>query len=387
MGRSGSTSSTNSRSRSDEKNRGRTSKKAKRGKKEARHRRVGRGSGSPDTASDGLLPGGAAGSADAVAASPLALPTDNSVLSIDFVNSLATSINALTTNMKEVQLGMVALQRESREQRGQIATIVGELQSMRTLVQKTNQKYEDDMNSLNKDINEKLAKLQADTTKLGAAPPAPPSSSYAAAASRAASSSGGGPAVGSHRPTRIWIKGFGEVLTTRFLNEFAQGAVDKLPPDLRAGAKTGAPGFGPSVYIDFPPDSRIAVVKDALAKLSLKHTDEGGKVHSLRISSDLPLAVRHKARVLGELWKLVEAHLSSHPSCSSLSGFKLGNSNGKLFLITGPRPLELFSTSADDHGTLHINPNLANLNKFEISEPMARSWATSAACSAARPGQ
>jgi hypothetical protein len=110
-------------------------------------------------------------------------------------------------------------------------------------------------------------------------------------------------------------------------------------------------------------------------------------VHSLRISSDLPLAVRRKARVLGELWKLVDAHLSSHPSCSSLSGYKLGNSNGKLFLILGPRPLELFNTSADDHGTLHINPNLANLTRFEISEAMARSWATSAASSAARPGQ
>jgi hypothetical protein len=47
----------------------------------------------------------------------------------------------------------------------------------------------------------------------------------------------------------------------------------------------------------------------------------------------------------------------------------------------------LFNTSADDHGTLHIHPNLVNLIKFEISEAMARSWATSAACSAARPGQ
>jgi hypothetical protein len=309
------------------------------------------------------------------------------VLSIDFVNSLASSINSLTTTMKDVQLGMQALQRESREQRGQIATIVGELQGMRTLVQQNNAKYETDMANLNKDINEKLDKMKADSAKSGVALPPPPSTSYAAAAARAASSSGGGPPGGSHRPTRIWIKGFGETLTTRFLNDYAQSAVDQLPPDLRAGAKTGAPGFGPSVYVDFPPEARISVIKDALVKLSLKHTDEAGKVHSLRISSDLPLAVRHKARVLGELWKLVEAHLSSHPSCSSLSGYKLGNSNGKLFLILGPRPLELFNTSADDHGTLHINPNLDNLNKFEISEAMARSWATSAASSAARPGQ
>jgi hypothetical protein len=323
----------------------------------------------------------------AAAAPAIALPTDNSVLSIDFVNSLASSINALTTNMKEVQLGMQALQRESHEQRGQIAAIVGELQGMRSLVQNNNKKYETDMANLNKDINDKLDKMKADSAKLGAAHPSPPASSYAAAAAQAASSSGGGPPGGSHRPTRIWIKGFGEILTTRFLNDFAHGAVEKLPPDLRVGAKSGAPGFGPSVYIDFPLDARIAVIKDALTKLALKHTDEHGKVHALRISSDLPLAVRHKARVLGELWKLVEAHLSTLPADSKPKDFKLGNSNGKLFLVMGHRPLELFNTSADDHGTLHINPNLANLNKFDVSESMARSWATSAGRSAARPGQ
>jgi hypothetical protein len=176
-------------------------------------------------------------------------------------------------------------------------------------------------------------------------------------------------------------------LTTRFLNDFARGVVDKLSPDLRVGAKTGAPGFGPAVYIDFPLDARIAVIKDALNKLELKHTDEDGKVHALRISSDLPLAVRHKARVLGELWKLVEAHLSDLPVGSKPKDFKLGNSNGKLFLVLGHRPLELFSTSVDDQGTLHLNPNLANLTKFQITEAMARSWASSAGRSAARLGQ
>jgi hypothetical protein len=311
-------------------------------------------------------------------------------LTENFISSLATSINDLTRSVKDLHVGMTVLQKESKEQREQVSVILNELHVMNKKIETSNRDYKDDMDKLNKDIEEKIARLKA------AHAPRPPQPS-AASASGAASSWGpatttatpstGGPPGGGHRPTRIWIKGFRETLTTRFLNDFARGAIDKLSPELRVGAKTGAPGFGPSVYIDFPLDARIAEIKDALNKLKLQHTDEDGKVHALRISSDLPLAVRHKARVLGELWKLVEAHLSALPVGTKPKDFKLGNSNGKLFLILGHRPLELFSTSIDDQGTLHLNPNLANLNKFQISDDMARSWASAAGRSAARSGQ
>jgi hypothetical protein len=141
------------------------------------------------------------------------------------------------------------------------------------------------------------------------------------------------------------------------------------------------------VYIDFPVDARIATIKEALNTLKLKHTDEAGQEHLLRISSDLPLAVRHKARVLGELWKLVEAYVSGLPAAKQPKDFKLGNSNGKLFLIQGHRPLALFELSFDDHSNMHINPHLTNLSKLQISDDMARSWAASAVRSVARSGQ
>jgi hypothetical protein len=91
--------------------------------------------------------------------------------------------------------------------------------------------------------------------------------------------------------------------------------------------------------------------------------------------------------VLGELWKLVEPFLSDLPATVKPKDFKLGNSNGKLFLVLEHRPVELFATSIDDSGTMHITPNMTNLNKLKINEGLAQSWATSAARSAARSGQ
>jgi hypothetical protein len=283
---------------------------------------------------------------------------------------------------------MASLQKESREQREQVSVILGELHSMNSKIEANNEQYKSDMESLNKEIDEKIAKLKA-----GSGPPRPPS--FAAAASSGSASSGGpapmaslgGWSSGGYRPTRIWIKGFKETLTTKYLNNYARMAVDRLPAEYRTGAKTGAPGFGPAVYIDYPADTRIAPIKEALTNLNLKHTDEAGQEHSLRISSDLPLAVRHKGRVLGELWKLVEPHVADLPAATRPKDFKLGNSNGKLFLILEHRPLELFASSVDDQGTLHVNPNLTNLNKINVNEAMAQSWVVSATRSAARLGQ
>jgi hypothetical protein len=171
------------------------------------------------------------------------------------------------------------------------------------------------------------------------------------------------------------------------LNEFAKKAVDRLPLELRTGAKTGAPGFGTAVYIDYRITTRVAPIKATLVDLNLKHKDESGTEHSLRITSDIPLAIRHKGRVLGELWKLVEPHLSALPAAVKPNDFKLGNSNGKLFLILDHRPLELFSTATDDIGTLHVTPHAINLKKYQVDDAMAQSWIASACRSAARFGQ
>jgi hypothetical protein len=330
--------------------------------------------------------GGAAGSAVAVAAPVLALSTDNTVLSIDFVNSLASSINGLTTTMKEVQLGMQALQRESHEQRGQIAAIVGELQGMRALVQSNNNKYETDMANLNKDINAKLELLKADSALPGAAHHPPPASSYAAAAASAASSSGGGPPAArpTHRPCRLWLKGFGETLTTKALIAYADAAVARLPAEHRSGAKAGAPGFGAVVYIDFPADAAISTIKQHLSDLKLKHKQDNDDIKDIRVTNDMPIPVRHKAKVLGELWQKVKAHLERLPVDERPDPIQLSNNNGKLYLVIGTRPLELFGTAIDPQGLLQVNAKPANLSKYKIDTKIADAWVVDAVAAASR---
>jgi hypothetical protein len=83
----------------------------------------------------------------------------------------------------------------------------------------------------------------------------------------------------------------------------------------------------------------------------------------------------------------VEPHLDGLPPAHRPKNYKLGNSNGKLFLVLNSRPLELFATSLDDQGNLSIIANEANLRKFEINDALAQSWAATAARSARRAGQ
>jgi hypothetical protein len=362
------------------------SKGGKAGKKERREERARkreegeRGNQSPDTvSSDGQDQG--TGSAR-----QLAIPAGDQVLTVDFVNSLATNISELMISVRELHTGMKEVQKEQRDQRGHISGILSEMQAMRSSIAANNEQHKQDMEALNKEVETKLASLRASTTAMK-----PPSSASASSVSPgppgppAASPPSAG--VSGHRPTRIWIKGFKEVLTTKYLNDFAQKAVAQLSPDLQAGAKTGAPGFGSAVYIDYPSSTRVAPIRTALQELSLKHVDENGKEHMLRIHPDIPLAVRHKGRVLGEIWKTVEPHIGNLGSGLRPKNYKLGNSNGKLFLILDHRPLELFATQVDGQGTLHVTPHLENLKKYEIDEAMAQAWIASACRSASRGGQ
>jgi hypothetical protein len=324
----------------------------------------------------------------------LALPDNNKVVDLDLFNSLCRAINTMTTSMSKVEKGLEQVQVELRQQKNHVEAVVTHVEKIAATTEARMTQFEQDMKTKNEDIDARLAKLAASSastpTQAGSAP------TYAsAAASSGASGSGGpapaavtgGPPLGGHRPTRIWIKGFKETLTSKYLNEVARKAVDSLPAELRTGAKTGAPGFGTAVYIDYPTTTRVAPIKEALSALDLKHTDETGKEHPLRITSDIPIAIRHKGRVLGELWKTVEPHLSDLPTSVKPKNFKLGNSNGKLFLILNHRPIELFATSIDDLGTMHVTPHVTNLAKYQIDEAMAQSWIASASRSAARSGQ
>jgi hypothetical protein len=238
----------------------------------------------------------------------LAIPDGNTTITADLVNSLCRAINTMTTSLAKVERGLEQIQTELRQQKSHMEAVVTQVELIAASTESRMKQFEDDMKTKNEDIDARLAKLAASTgtsyQRAGSAP------TYASAAASSGAPGSGGPAPaaptgnsppGGHRPTRIWIKGFKETLTTKYLNEFAKKAVDRLPLELRTGARTGAPGFGTAVYIDYPITTRVAPIKAALVDLNLKHKDESGTEHALRITSDIPLAIRHKGRVLGEL--------------------------------------------------------------------------------------
>jgi hypothetical protein len=318
------------------------------------------------------------------------LPTDNTVLSIEFVNSLASSINDLTSTMRDVQLGMQVLQRESREQRGQLAEFVTELQSMRTELQTNNKKYESEMANLNSDINAKLASLRASSGKPLPSAPASTSTSSASAAAGPAGpspSSATSPAAGprpAHRPTRLWFKGFGETLTTKALNQFTAEAVARLPAEFSKDAKSGAPGFGQVAFVDFPSTAPITTIKKHLNDLKLQHTLENGVKKDIRIANDMPIPIRYSSKVLGGLWQNMKEHLTKLKDPSVPEPIQLSTSNGKLYLIRGDRPLLLFETQPDNHGILQVTPKADNLALFAITVELTDAWVKDAVKAASR---
>jgi hypothetical protein len=383
MGREGSSSSaTRSRSSEERGRKEKQHKKNKKDKKDAHRRRRDRGPGSPATDSDEAH--GRSMPPTPSAAALAVLPSDNSVITPEFINSLATSINGLTTTMRDVQIGMQALQRESREQRGQLADFVTELQSMRSMIQNSNKRYEDEMADLNKDIKEKLEKMKAESASSRTS--APSSSSSGSAAAQAAPTARGGPPAArlDHRPSRLWLKGFAETLTTKALCTFADSAVARLPEHLRAGAKAGAPGFGAVVFIDFPPTAPISTIKQHLADLKLQHTLEDGSLKDIRVTPDMPIPVRYKAKVLGELWHKFKHHLATLKPDERPDPVQLSNNNGKLFIVLGSRPQELFGTMLDPHGSIQVNAKHTNLVKYKVTNEMADAWIGDAIASSAR---
>jgi hypothetical protein len=316
----------------------------------------------------------------------LVIPAGDQVLTAGFVNSLATSINELVVSVKDLHLGMQALQKESREQRGHISAILGELQSMRASIATNNSQYKEDMTKLNKDIEAKLASLRASHAK-----PLPPASASASSASAGPSGPPATPttaAVGgsrpSHRPSRLWFKGFGEVLTTKALNQFTTDAVARLPKELRVDAKSGSPGFGQVAYVDFPSSAPIATIKQHLVDMKLQHIIENGDTKNIRIANDVPIPVRYTSKILGELWQQVKEHLGKQSDPAVPEPIQLSNSNGKLYLIRGSRPLLLFETRAVANGDMQVTAKIDNLIPFNITVELAEAWISDAVASAAR---
>jgi hypothetical protein len=373
------TSRSRSPSKGGERKKSKKEKKAERDKKKEEARKLLEAPDSDDSSE--VSPAGGP-----VAA--IALPENLTTVDVDMLNSLCRSVNALTMQVAKVSEGMDKVADELRSQKIQVQAVASQVEKIYADTSKKMKSFETDMANINDDINKKISEM----SKKLAAP------TYASAASAAASSStrlappalaassGHAPSNG-RRPTRLWLKGFKETLTTKFLTDFARRAIDRLAPDLRVGAEPGAPGFGATVYVDYPANTHMLPIRNGLTDLNLTHTDSEGNAHNIRVSPDQSLEARHRGRALGELWKLVEPHLSGMPIADRPKDFKLGNSNGKLFLVLDNRPLEFFSTSLDDQGNLNIVPNDKNLKKFKISAEQAQAWAAAASRTALRAGR
>jgi hypothetical protein len=368
MGRSSSEESSNSRSRSTERGRPKHHKKEKKKDKKDKRDRDRRS----DRRGHSELAAGGAGNTPPPQSTALALPEDNTTVDAALINSLCRSVNEMTQAVAKMSIGMDKVHAELTAQKIQVQAVVQQLEKLNHDTTEKMSKFEDEMNDLNKDIDKRLAEMSKKQFA-----PAP---TYSAAAASASSSGSGPPAVGpggpaaskggAFRPCRIWLKGFRETLTTKYLNNYANTVITNLPVALRPGARAGAPGFGAVVYIDFPAGTDMVQVKKAIQDQDLKHTDANNTVHKLRTAPDVPLAVRHRGRVLGELWKLVLPHLEAQ---EDMTDVKLGNSNGRLFIVSGDRPTELFAAVADDSG-LAINPHEKNLEKLKIPLALAASW-------------
>jgi hypothetical protein len=332
---------------------------------------------------------------------PLALALPENVAAIDaaLVNNLCQAVNALTTEVAKISTGMDVVTAEVRAQKQQVQAIVHQLEQQNLATAQKMAVFEEDMAAMNKDINEKLAAMtkkvdnedvDARLAKLAADSASPPTSaSAAAAASLAASSAPAGAVVGgglrpAHRPTRLWLKGFGETLTTKALLDFTNKALDRLPAQHRLGARAGTPGFGAVAFVDFPTTAAISSIKLLMTEMQLKHVDGEGRSKDIRITNDVPLPVRYKAKVLGELWHRVKDHVLSLPHKDQPSPLQLSNNNGKLYMIHGPRPIELFSTKIDNDGGIHVTASDQNLMKYQISPKLYDAWVADAVASASR---
>jgi hypothetical protein len=183
---------------------------------------------------------------------------------------------------------------------------------------------------------------------------------------------------------RLWIKGFGTTQTTKTMASYAKLYLDRVPDLIRNKAVIRGVGFGVSTSIVFPTKDDA---DEAHRFMQEHHEDfynkDTAETLPLRAVKDKPLFVRSRDRVLGGLWQKVNSHLLN---TKQFAEFKLGQSNGKLFLIVEEVPKELFritTIKVDSDARYEVSPNSSNLLKIGIQSTTASAWAEAAAEGAA----
>jgi hypothetical protein len=80
----------------------------------------------------------------------------------------------------------------------------------------------------------------------------------------------------------------------------------------------------------------------------------------------------------------VKDHILALPKQEQPTPLQLSNSNGKLYLINGPRPIELFATKLDNDGCIQVMAIDTNLMQYNILPETYDAWIKDAVASAAR---
>jgi hypothetical protein len=158
----------------------------------------------------------------------------------------------------------------------------------------------------------------------------------------------------------------------------AKTFIAALPPDLQEGARVQASGFGSAIAIMFPSKEKADLAFPLLKELDESFLDPRTEVlGKLRVTKDLPFAVRCRNRVQGLIWTKLNDHLVK----SKIDFKNIATSNGALWVIVGESPFEVFKIKTIKEGESSKFEVVAchdNLPKFGISRELAFVWAEEA---------
>jgi hypothetical protein len=135
--------------------------------------------------------------------------------------------------------------------------------------------------------------------------------------------------------------------------------------------------------VDFPSSAAISTIRQLLKDMKLQHTIENGETKNIRITSDVPIPVRYKSQVLGELWQKVTSHPANLPQARPVP-IPLSDSNGKFYLVRRSRPIERFETSIGTNGNMHVTAKAAHLASYKITTELSDAWIADAVAAASR---
>jgi hypothetical protein len=289
---------------------------------------------------------------------------------------------SMTLMLQQVLVGLAALRTDvcaSNAKSEQVAAAVCALDT----------KFDNKIADLKTEFDTKFAVLASAAPAAVAAWPAPGAASGSSDGARVASAAGppakqppsaaAAPKGSAVVTNRLWVKGFATCQTTKMMADYAKQYIKLLTPDLEAKAAVKATNFGVSIAIVFPSKADADAAFDMLKEHHLEFIDKSTRrTEALRITKDKPQAVRNRDRVIGALWKRANDHLVAS---AKLPGFKLMQSNGKLYVVHDEIPWELFKIAqvkSDDKTSFEVTAHNANCEFIGIATVVSGVWADEA---------